>query len=70
MYTDANYEDAVDFVLNYPPEILRITYKESKDIYTVTLMDEGVYKIKLEGKLIRSAMRWKGRRQWNEDSRT
>jgi hypothetical protein len=64
MYTDEDYEDAVDFVLNYPPELLGIVYDEVKDIYTVHLMDEGIYKIKLEGQLIRSAVLWEGERQW------
>jgi hypothetical protein len=64
MYTDADYEDAVNFVLNYPPEILRVVYKESKDVYTVHLMDGGLYKIKLTGDLVRAAVKWKGEKQW------
>jgi hypothetical protein len=64
VYTDADYEDAVNFILNYPPEILRITYKESKDRYTAHVMDGGLYTIKLTGELVRAAIKWEGERQW------
>ena len=64
MYTDKDYLDAVDFALNYPPEILDILYDEVKDIYVVDLIDEGIYKINLTGSLIRACLSWQGERSW------
>lgn len=64
-YTQEDYQKAIEFALNYPPEVKPFHYNIHKDIYGVILMDGGWYNIKLEGKFVRSCLTWKGIKQWN-----
>lgn len=66
-YTDKDYLEAIKFVLNYPPEAELIKYNSSKDIYKVRVLDGGWWEIKLQGDLVRKALKWKGKRKWMAD---
>jgi len=68
MYTKANYRDAMNFALNYPPDFDLVNYDEDLDIYQVSVFDEGWYSIALYGFFIRSCLIWKGKKQWKEGS--
>jgi hypothetical protein len=67
MYIEQNYTNAIKFALNYPQDRdlpLTYSYNEEKDIYKCVLMDGGRYTVKLQGSLVRSALKWGGRKQW------
>lgn len=67
MYTETDYINAIKFALNYPQDRdlpLTYSYKEDKDIYKVTWMDGGWHTFRLEGKFVRSCLKWKGKKQW------
>lgn len=66
-YTEKDYLEAIKFVLNYPTEVELIKYNSSKDIYKVRVQDGGWYEIRLQGDLIRKALKWKGKRKWMSD---
>jgi hypothetical protein len=65
-YINADYKRAIEFALNYPPEVLDFYYDEYKDIFKVRLLDEGMYTIKLTGSYVRSCLSWKGIKKWKE----
>ena len=67
-YTQDDYKSAIEFALNYPPEVKSFHYNNPKDIYDVVLMDEGWYNIKLEGKFVRDCLKWKGIKQWKHQT--
>jgi len=57
-----DYVEAIKFVLNFPPEGIVVRYySEEKDVWVVDVLDGGWYTIKLNGDLIRSAAKWKGK---------
>jgi hypothetical protein len=68
MYTDKDYLDAIKFVLNYPAEVELRKYDMYKDIYKVSYLEGGWYDMNLEGKLVRSALKYKGVKAWTEDT--
>ena len=60
-YTDQDYLDAINFVLNYPPDFRFLKYDMYKDLFKVDVFDGGWYcNLKLQGSLIRSALKYKG----------
>jgi hypothetical protein len=65
MYDQENYNNAIDFALNYPPEYNLIVYESDRDIFVVDVFDAGWYTMHLEGKFVRSCLRWKGKKQWS-----
>ena len=66
-YTDKDYLEAIKFVLNYPTDVELIKYNSSKDIYKVRVLDRGWWEIRLQGDLVRKALKWKGKRKWMAD---
>ncbi len=69
MYTAEDYKKAIEFALNYPPRIRLYRYNMEKDIYQVTLFDEGWYNIKLMGSFVRSCLKWKGVKRWTTEQK-
>lgn len=67
-YTQDDYKAAIEFGMNYPPEIRAWYYDQHKDIYKVQVLDDGIYEIKLQGEFIRHCLKWKGIKKW-KDSR-
>lgn len=67
-FTRREYEEAIAFALNYPPEIHNWKYQHGKDIFKVLLFDAGWYTIKLEGKFVRSCLKWQGIKKWRPDN--
>jgi len=65
-YTKNDYTAAIRFVLNYPPEF-DYRYNIHKDIYRCNVFDQGWYDVKLDGKFVRSALKWSGKRYWSPD---
>ena len=67
-YTDDDYLNAIKFALNYPPEVELRYFDMYKDIYKVAVLDGGWYEINLEGKFVRSALKWRGIKAWTSDT--
>lgn len=63
-YTEKDYQEAIEFAFNYPPEIMKWKYIDDDDNYDVILLDGGIYNIKLQGFFVRSCLKWKGKKQW------
>ena len=59
-----NYREAINFALNYPPDFDLIKYHEEKDIFIVSVFDEGWYNVNLTGSFVRACLKWKGRKEW------
>jgi hypothetical protein len=68
-YTQDNYKAAIEFGLNYPPEIRAWYYDQHKDIFKVQVLDNGIYEIKLQGEFIRHCLKWKGIKEWKESKK-
>lgn len=69
MYTEQDYLDAINFALNYPDKYHLSYYSEGKDIYTVHYLEGGWYIINLQGKFVRSCLKWKGIKKWKKNIR-
>jgi hypothetical protein len=67
-YTKYDYEKAIEFALNYPPEIGPYYYNIDKDLYIMQGLDGGWYNIKLQGSFVRSCLKWKGIKKWERIS--
>ena len=69
-FTGKEYEEAINFALNYPPDVKVTKYDEEKDIFQALVFDAGWYHIELEGKFVRSCLKWQGIKKWrNEDEK-
>lgn len=66
MYSKQDYIDAIKFALNYPPDAKLYKYDIYKDIYKVSVFDDGWYDFNLTGSLVRSALKWKGKKIWTQ----
>lgn len=66
-FTEEEYEEAIKFALNYPPVVKAKKYDEEKDIFRVLLFDAGWYHMKLEGKFVRSCLKWQGIKKWRHE---
>ena len=66
-YTKKDYHAAINFALNYPQDF-DYRYKIQKDIYDCNVLDGGWYTVKLEGKFVRSALKYDGEKQWCGDT--
>ena len=65
MYSTDEYTEAINFALNYPPEIDRVEYDQENDVFRVLVLDGGWYDMFLYGSFIRSCLNWKGKKSWN-----
>ena len=63
-YTKDDYQQAIEFALNYPPKVGPYYYDISKDIYIVDILDTGWYNIAVQGHFVRSCLTWKGMKNW------
>jgi len=64
MYTIVDYEDAINFALNYPDNFEFVEYYPDSDLYEMQVFDNGWWHIKLDGYYIRSCLKWKGKKVW------
>jgi hypothetical protein len=64
MYTPDDYIKAIQFALNYPPDVKLRKYDMYKDIYKVSVLDGGWYDLHLTGSFVRSCLNWKGIKKW------
>lgn len=67
-YTKHDYEKAIEFALNYPPEIGPYYYSTDKDLYSMCVLVDGWYNINLQGSFVRSCLKWKGIKKWERIS--
>lgn len=65
MYTQDDYIKAIQFALNYPPDVTLRKHDIYKDIYKVTVFDQGWYDFNLQGDFVRSCLKWKGIKKWS-----
>jgi len=63
-FSKTNYHEAINFALNYPPDFDLIRYHEEKDVFIVSVFDEGWYNVNLTGSFVRACLKWKGVRKW------
>ena len=63
-YTKDDYMKAIKFCLNYPSDVELRKYDMYKDIYKVTVFDDGWYDFNLQGSFVRNALKYKGKKVW------
>lgn len=63
-YTKDDYQQAVEFALNYPSEVGSYYYDMHMDLYNVDYMEGGWYSAILQGSFVRSCLKWKGIKKW------
>ncbi len=62
-YTDADYIEALKFILNYPVEVEFIGYDNDKDVFRVNVLDYGWYMdIPINGSVVRKALKWENKK--------
>jgi len=59
--------EAINFILNFPPKVKIRYYSVAKDVWIVDVLVDGWHTIKLNGSLVRAAVKWKGM-SWEANS--
>jgi len=69
-YTKEDYHKAIEFALNYPPEVRTFHYDMNNDLFVIELLETDgiVHRVKLQGWFIRKCLKWSGKRSWKRDT--